>query len=1337
MAPRRTKSFLLLACLLFVLALPLTVGAACTLTTWASFCKQARGDLSWDLELNGNFDKMDRFLNGTSESLIRMKAYAVGSLPAAGTIGRMVILSDGGALGALVIDDGTNWTCTTAKAQKIFVVTCPPYNATGDGSTNDRAALSAADTAATSTGTLVLPKGTYKISSNLTLNAALSFANGAVLAPDASVVVTILGDVQAGSTRIFSVGSGTISFAANRKVHRLNAKWWGTTASNATTTVSCTSGLTTITTSAAQDFQNGDAVYLFKCGINGRILTSVITAGGGTTSLTILDAASSSSGSGSMGHDDSYPIAAAVAASNTMTYLGIQGLAGTTVTIEPGEYPICGKPVQITATGTTLTGAGRALTALNLLANPMCPNQTLWLAVTAGDPNYLSENPFTGTALLTGTGSAMQLIGKVDRYVQISDCPYCGDLNGLAQFTAEATVNLTSLAATSMIMSSSGTRDSVDGDRRLFDMKVATNGTLTCRLNVAGSLQTVTSSAGAVTTGLTTHLALTYDGINVRCFVNGTQVGSSVPASGTITQTKNEQVRLGPDTRYFPEGSGITAGFTGRLDAPRISNTARYTSGFTAPTAKWGLADSSTIVQCNFDNQTGIWTMCHSGLSTYAGIATPGPAWIPFHKTETCGGGPKFTLSQMQIAGGGVLIIGGPTLTVDEVHINTTVQNGLGLIQASQCGYDARFRNIRLDAGTGTRVMLASHTGLTTIENLNIGAAGNAPHPVFLPVNSTFRGQNFISGSGSNQVFPVIIRGEGAVTSEGNKPFLQIDGFNSDVEASMGSLKALILLDDIEQAVITGSQFGCFGNATCYALQIQKGGNLLIQGSALAAGNAAAQIHVAGSPNPTGKVMIVGSQSSGSKPPRWVDVDGLEVVQSSRLVTSAATFAPNDAVMVDFNTMGQATQIPNAGSLGTFRTTLTKLTGTGTAVATTAGDTSGVIGIVGGGPGTSGRAQVQVAGQALCTFDGGTTANDYVQISTIQAGACRDAGAAVPGSGQVIGRILSTASALTAPVAGHGNTCVSSGGTIPDGTYQVSNTWVTITGGETTTSNRWVATCSGGGASSMTTIYPTEIPNGTVPTGAAGWRLYISAAGGIAGSETLQPIANYCASADRISLSDATQACSTGNFTVTTVAVGTALPGTNTAGPAVSVLLSLTSPGPLSLTNSSAYAAVTNTATETYFAIAGDGKIGVSLLALPKRRLEISLAGVYSTNGAGDTITLRIKLCQVSGCASGTIVTLAATAAFTAGAAVTNRGWSAGLACNVFTAGTSGTLDCQGLPGGTFFTAAATGISEELINTGTVTINTSVDEYASASAQWNNASANNTMTLRNFAAKVY
>lgn len=138
---------------------------------------------------------------------------------------------------------------------------------------------------------------------------------------------------------------------------------------------------------------------------------------------------------------------------------------------------------------------------------------------------------------------------------------------------------------------------------------------------------------------------------------------------------------------------------------------------------------------------------------------------------------------------------------------------------------------------------------------------------------------------------------------------------------------------------------------------------------------------------------------------------------SSSQLTAATTTGSGSVVLAttpslsnpSLGTTAATISVSNAGTTGTTVNTLAKLTGApSTAVITATSDTSGAIGVVVSGAGTAGSAQIARSGEASCVFDAGTTAGDYVQISSTTAGNCHDAGSSYPTSGQVIGRVLST-----------------------------------------------------------------------------------------------------------------------------------------------------------------------------------------------------------------------------------------------------------------------------------------------------------------------------------------
>jgi hypothetical protein len=101
--------------------------------------------------------------------------------------------------------------------------------------------------------------------------------------------------------------------------------------------------------------------------------------------------------------------------------------------------------------------------------------------------------------------------------------------------------------------------------------------------------------------------------------------------------------------------------------------------------------------------------------------------------------------------------------------------------------------------------------------------------------------------------------------------------------------------------------------------------------------------------------------------------------------------------------------IPNSSS-GTKASRLVSLTSANpsTGITSPHGVSGGVVGICVQGCGTSGTATIHITAQVGCVFDGGTTAGDYVQLSSSADGNCHDTGATYPSTGQVIGRVLST-----------------------------------------------------------------------------------------------------------------------------------------------------------------------------------------------------------------------------------------------------------------------------------------------------------------------------------------
>jgi hypothetical protein len=91
------------------------------------------------------------------------------------------------------------------------------------------------------------------------------------------------------------------------------------------------------------------------------------------------------------------------------------------------------------------------------------------------------------------------------------------------------------------------------------------------------------------------HIAVSRSGSNTRMFVNGTQVGSTYTTLDNLVA--NTTVWLGGHRAVG--GSNIYS-WNGHIDEVRVSNTARYTANFTAPTASFQ-NDANTLLLLHMD----------------------------------------------------------------------------------------------------------------------------------------------------------------------------------------------------------------------------------------------------------------------------------------------------------------------------------------------------------------------------------------------------------------------------------------------------------------------------------------------------------------------------------------------------------------------------------------------------------------------------------------------------------------------------------------------------------------------------------------------------------------
>jgi hypothetical protein len=221
-----------------------------------------------------------------------------------------------------------------------------------------------------------------------------------------------------------------------------------------------------------------------------------------------------------------------------------------------------------------------------------------------------------GSQLASGTGSAYD---TVNNSAPVLDLGWTGppmNLSGLSAFTVETYLdavgssfcgnNYCNIIGSYVNAPGSGAAGNVGGGA--FDLYVNPFSTpaneLQADIKIGGTHYGLSDTA-SLTTNVTHHIALTYDGSTVRLFKDGVMVASTA-ASGTLTQGYYETVMfpgLTPlGTALWPGNNPGAAGHgfvNGYYDSVRISNSARYTANFTRPTAKFAV-DGNSLLLLNF-----------------------------------------------------------------------------------------------------------------------------------------------------------------------------------------------------------------------------------------------------------------------------------------------------------------------------------------------------------------------------------------------------------------------------------------------------------------------------------------------------------------------------------------------------------------------------------------------------------------------------------------------------------------------------------------------------------------------------------------------------------------
>lgn len=299
----------------------------------------------------------------------------------------------------------------------------------------------------------------------------------------------------------------------------------------------------------------------------------------------------------------------------------------------PGGTYLLTRPLQIKTGEVSLIGAGRGGTRVT--GSGLGPLVAIYPGTDdfpgAGYDIFMLVENYLTSSLVTGTGNGLSISPRAEtlgaetlwrhHWFNWMDGLGAARVDGLAGFCIELTVQLASYnkvdpnngqttGTTGQFLGCAGKRFTSDTQARCFLLSHV-NGVPRAELTVSGTRYTLT---GVSTMSLATahHLALSFDGTTIRLWLNGV-LEASQAAAGTLTQAIHEFIQIGRVNTAFPELMQDSHAADAVIDAVRLSNVARYTSGFAKPTTKWTL-DANALFVMNFDEQFDAFTVARTNF---------------------------------------------------------------------------------------------------------------------------------------------------------------------------------------------------------------------------------------------------------------------------------------------------------------------------------------------------------------------------------------------------------------------------------------------------------------------------------------------------------------------------------------------------------------------------------------------------------------------------------------------------------------------------------------------------------------------------------------------------
>jgi hypothetical protein len=301
-----------------------------------------------------------------------------------------------------------------------------------------------------------------------------------------------------------------------------------------------------------------------------------------------------------------------------------------------------------------------------------------------------------------GTGNSLDLSAATDNFwLDLRDAKAM-DMNGLTTWCVELLVEPSTLMSQGTVISSSGAVSPSDivvatnkpprAFRMSFNDLGGGNFGLAAQVTISGTIFQISTLTGFPVNGTLYHVAITYDGTNIRTFVAGA-LQRTTAAAGSLTMQPQEQVVIGPTARFTPDVTNDADHQRGYYNAVRISNITRYTSGFTPPTTL--PSDANTLASLNFATNDGLLTK---------GFNKDGDIW---HWARTAGtSGDALAATDHPTWTGNGIINGADT------HIGLLVYH---------CIYP-RIGGLTISGRDGLRFYGESFFG--SVEDVNIGAIG-------------------------------------------------------------------------------------------------------------------------------------------------------------------------------------------------------------------------------------------------------------------------------------------------------------------------------------------------------------------------------------------------------------------------------------------------------------------------------------------------------------------------------------------------------------------------------------------------------------------------------------